>query len=30
MAFYRITTGKFKNYSFIFENISKSDVLYNN
>ena len=30
MAFYRITTEKFKNYSFIFENISKSDVLYNN
>ena len=30
MAFYRITTKKFKNYSFIFVNISKSDVLYNN
>jgi len=27
MAFYRITTEKFKNYSFIFENISKNDVL---
>ena len=27
MAFYRITTEKFKNYSFIFENISQNDVL---
>ena len=30
MAIIHISTEKFKNYSFIFENISKSDVLYNN
>jgi len=27
---FHISFEKFKNYSFIFENISKSDVLYNN
>jgi len=30
MATRFISFEKFKNYSFIFENISKSDILYNN
>ena len=30
MAIRFISFERFKNYTFIFENISKSDILYNN